>query len=444
MKETLCVTSLRRTFLTLLLLITVSLSYSQQIPDISGFARASAYGGSKRYDYSSVFGEIAIRGNFTNKNSLFFTDTRLRSGINFGERFSEIEIKELYTGYKTGKIGVYLGNQIVTWGRADFLNPTDNISPSNRFFLSSDPDDQRLSNFMFRFKMEIMEGINGEIVLVPVYKPSEYRYDLFELGEDISFSSMTLPSKILRNSSFAIKLDFSFNRVDLSVSYFRGYDHNYGFRMVSFTSDITSGSFTIRNSATPYLKNTFGTDLAVTAGNFILKGEAALNMSSNYENEIHIPNPSVECVSGIETRIFNSTLSLEYICKYTFDFKPLSEPLPPDPGYPEQMSEYIMEYARYEFAQLNRKIFSQQKKYNHGISLNFTKNLFNENVETTLCGYYNLTSSEAICRGVIRWRINDCLSFTAGINYLSGPEKTPFYYTKDLISGVFTELRVSF
>ena len=68
----------------------------------------------------------------------------------------QLQLKEAYAGYSGEKMDVLFGNQIVNWGRTDGFNPTNCITPSDYFFLTAEPDDQKLSNFMLHLYSNIV------------------------------------------------------------------------------------------------------------------------------------------------------------------------------------------------------------------------------------------------------------------------------------------------
>jgi len=70
----------------------------------------------------------------TKSSALLETDIRFRTGMYFNERKTELQIRELYAGYKSQKFDAFLGNQIVTWGRTEGFSPTNNITPDDFSF----------------------------------------------------------------------------------------------------------------------------------------------------------------------------------------------------------------------------------------------------------------------------------------------------------------------
>ncbi|HQB64030.1 MAG TPA: hypothetical protein PLL21_06565, partial [Sedimentibacter sp.] len=249
--------------------------------NLNGYGRASAFGGGSAYAVSSLFSELSLQPSVKTNNALLESDIRIRTGMFFNEKKTELQIRELYVGYKSRNFDVFLGNQIVSWGRTEGFSPTNNITPDDFFFLSSDPNDQKLSNFMLKVDYRPVIGIGLEVIAIPFYKMSRYRFDLFDMsGFDMSgleqfgqfdtsnmidFGNDMVPEKILANGSYAVRADFDFSAFGGSVSWFRGYDPYHGFNVVSV--NWATGQPVVRISSMPYLKNSFGADLAAPLGN---------------------------------------------------------------------------------------------------------------------------------------------------------------------------------
>ncbi|OFY38764.1 MAG: hypothetical protein A2X18_08805 [Bacteroidetes bacterium GWF2_40_14] len=401
-------------------------------PEIYGYVRGSLYGGGDKYNYSNVFGELSLKARYQRARCIAYTELRFRSGEQFEAKYSAAEIIEAYCGYSGEKIEITLGNQIVNCGRSDGFNPTGNITASNYFFLTPNPDDQHLSNFMLRVKLSISPQIDIDIIGIPVFKASVYRYDLFDMGNNIRFEGADIPDKSFRNGSVALKLNFEFPAIGFSLSYFRGYDPYYGFKVASVIQDKPTSAPMITNKASPYLKNTLGFDFTLPAGSWMIRGEFAYDMTTDYKFSIHIPNPSFKYVIGIEKDILGIKTIFQYIGKKTFDFTPLTLP------------ESTHEILNYEFELFNRKIFNQQKSFDYALSIMLSKYLFQETVNFELAGYFNTTSSEYYIRPKLSWNITDNITTSLGCYYMNGPDKSVFNYSSHILNGGFAELRVSF
>ena len=410
--------------------------------EFNGYARASAFGGTKLYDYSSVFGEFCLKSKLSKNGTFLYADLRFRKGLNFDKEYSDFQLKEVYAGYQSNQFDLFLGNQIVTWGRTDGFNPTNNITPNDYFFLTSDFDDQKLSNFMLRMKYRFTPVIEIELIGIPFYSPSVYRYDLFNINGNVIYDKAILPEKTFKNASAATRLNFEFPKIGFSVSYFRGYNPFSGFNVQSI--DWSTGTPLITNAATAYLKNTGGLDFALPINSWIIRGEAAYNITENYDRNMYIPNPDISYVIGLEHCFWGITTIFQYVGKYTVDFSELSEPVLPNPSNTAAQMQYAEDMIIYKSSIFNRKMFYQQEETNRAVVLSLNKDFFYDKCKIELVGYYNITSEELMIRPKITGKITDMLSASIGGSYMKGPKNSIFNYSAPVLSGFFTELKANF
>ncbi|HSH51330.1 MAG TPA: DUF1302 family protein [Bacteroidales bacterium] len=410
--------------------------------DFNGYGRGSAFVGFDEYNFTTIFGETALIGKLNYNNAFLFSDIRLREGYAFNEPNSTIQFKEVYAGFSSKKFDVLLGNQIVTWGRTDGFNPTNCITPNDYFFLTSNTDDQKLANFMLRFKYRITDQIELDLISIPIYNSSIYRYELFELGENVSFSDMVLPDKTFENAALAARLNFELPKAGFSVSYFRGYNPDYGFDTQSI--DWTSGMPVVTNVATPYIKNMIGVDFSIPVKSWIIRGEMAYNITEDYKDKMYVPNPDLSYVAGLERNFSGFNTILQYIGKYTFDFTELSVPVLTDPANPFAQVQYANDLIYYESKMFNRRQFYQQEEFNHALALTVSKPIAYDIWNIELTAYYNFTSEEYMFRPKVSWDISDALSASAGYSYMAGSEKQIFDYAGPVLNGGFIELKVNF
>lgn len=410
--------------------------------EFSGYVRGSLFGGSKDFDYSTAFGESCFRGKLSSNKTLLYADIRVRSGVQFGDEFNRLELKEAYAGYNDEQLDVLLGNQIVTWGRTDGYNPTNNLTPDDYFLLTSEPDDQKLSNLMLRIRYRLNPEIDLDVIAIPVYKPSVYRYDFFDLGEYATFTQSTLPDKSFKNGSVAARLNFELPSLGFSLSYFRGYDPFHGFNIKNI--DWPGGLPEISYAATPYLKNTIGADLAVPAGSLIVRGEFACNITKDYSKEMYIPHPDLQYVAGLEKNFSGFNTIIQYIGRYTLDFSDLTTPVLINPSDPQSQLQYAGDLIYFESAAFNRRIFCQQEELNHAVSIIISKSFAYEAWNAGFSAYYNITSEEYMVRPEISRNITGALSAAAGYAYMAGPDESVFDYAGPVLNGAFLELKVSF
>lgn len=409
---------------------------------LEGFVRGSAFGGGQTYDIATGFAELSLQGKFALEKAFLNADLRFRKGVAFDGKMPLLVLKELYAGYRGDRFDVFLGNQIITWGRTDGFNPTDNITPRDYFFLTADPDDQKIPNFLLRLKYRIVPEIELDVIGVPFFVASDYRYDLFDMGSQVNFAKDILPSNAIKNAAVAARLNFDFPIAGWSFSYFHGYDPFHGFDVSSV--DWSSGQPQITNASKPYLKTSLGADMAIPLGPVIIRAEAAYNMTDRSGNEMYIPNTDFSYVAGVETGFSGYTVIGQYVGRFTPDFKPLIVPVLSDPLNPMAQMQYASDMIDYENRLFNRRIFYQQEQVNHALGLTVTKTFGYDAWELEMTGYFNLTSEEWMMRPKINWKINDALTVSFGGNYMAGGDKTLFGYASGVLNGAFVQMKVGF
>jgi hypothetical protein len=410
--------------------------------EINGYARGSAYVVAGNYDLSTTFGEFRLMGEFNKKRTYLLSDLRVRAGYELGEDFTRLQVKELFAGYAGEKLHVRLGNQIVTWGRTDGFNPTNNITPVDYFFLSADPDDQTLPNFMLRMKYRFNAAIELDVIGIPFYSPSVYRFDLFEMGEHVHFQDFSHPEKSFENGTCAARLNVELSKLGFSFSWFRGFDPYYGFDVK--TINWSQGYPVVTNAGIPYLKNTLGADFSMPIGSWITRAELAFNKIDNPDTKMSIPNSNLSYVVGMERHFKGFNTILQYIGQYTMDFTDPTVPVLLDPADPIAQLTFANEQICYESLWFNRRIFYQQEATNHALAVTLSKSILYETLNAELSAYYNFTSEEYLLRPKLEWKISDGLSVMIGYSFMDGPEKSLFDYSRPIMSGGFIQLKTSF
>lgn len=405
----------------------------------SGFVRGVAYGAGDEYDYTNAFGEFSLKASLEKNKAFLVADMRVREGVFFGARELQLQLKEAYGGYKGDNVDLFLGNQIVTWGRTDGFNPTNNITPNDYFFLTPEPDDQKLSNFMLRARLRPTHTFDVELLAIPFYRPSVYRYDLFQTDQPATFASLEYPTLQFDKGALAIRANLEESFMGASLSYFVGYNPFYGFSLTNF-SFIPLG---VEFSPTPYFMHTIGADFAIPIKSWIVRGEGALSLTDDYQQQMQTPNPDLSYVVGIERSFFEITAIFQYVGKYTFDFSELTEPTLT--GFtPDAMMQYASEMAQYESMMYNRRIFNQQEQTNHMLFLSLNRSFFYEQLNVELAGAYNITTEEQLFRGKLKWSVTDAVAANIGCSYMLGPDQSIYNMAGKVMNGVFVGLEVGF
>ncbi len=410
-------------------------------PLFSGYVRGVAFGGTHDYPYALVFAEPAVKVSWMQNRLVMNMDVRVREGIFYNDHQTLLEVKQATAGFSSGKLDVTLGNQIVTWGKTDGFNPTNNITPTDHFFLTGDMDDQRMSNFLLQARIRPLRNTSLTLIGVPVFKPSVYRYELFDMGEGVSFVPPQKPDINFTNGAYAARLGVTLPFADFSLSWFDGFSNEYGFGIDSINLFPETR---IRYRPEYYRKQAIGFDLVLPVRRTILRAEAAYNITSGYDKQMYVPHPDISYVAGVEREVAGTTVILQYIGKYTMDWSPLDEPVLLDPANPLAQMQYALEMIHHSSEDFNRQVFYQQEEMNHALSLSLVRSFAWDVVSAEISGYYNITSEESMACAAVTWKITDDLALSVGGSYLQGPDGTLFEKARNVMSGAYCSIRASF
>lgn len=408
---------------------------------IGGYARGVLVAGSPEFDIPLAFGEFALQAKLSTGRAMFYADVRMREGLFYDQQEGLFGLKEAYAAFLGKHLEIYLGNQVITWGRVDGFNPTNQITPTDYFFLSNEPDDQKLSNFLIRSRLLAGNYFSLELIAIPFFRPSVYRYDLFDMGQGVSFSSDSFPPFTFENAGFAARLNFDYPAAGFSFSGFHGFSTFYGFKnqKISIVPDLL-----IENAPLYFKKNVLGADLELPLKSFIIRSELAFTHTNKMADSLIVPKPDFDFVAGLEKEILGWNFILQYMGKFVPDFSDTERPVLANPMDPSEQLKYARDLAIYESTLMNRKIFRQQEKMNHALLLSLQKFFAYEILNLELSAYYNFTSEEWLLRPKLSWKITDVLSLDTGASFMLGPDGELFDYAGDVLNGVCISLTFKF
>ncbi len=405
--------------------------------DLNGYIRSLGYAGKRPLSNSgeikSAYGEASLK--FRARKSGFgdaFAEIRFREGYEFKSEITEFNLREAYVNIYAGKFDFRIGHQIVAWGRADGINPTDNITPKNMLIRSPEEDDRREGNFLIRSFYNLLP-LRLELVWIPSYRASVVPTELISFPKGISLSKPQYPEATFANSAFGLRANFEFSWIDGSFSYFNG--HNPFPGIASGTPIFTPQGLSLEIFLKSYRMHVFGLDFQTTIQKtYGLRGEFACRIPhGDHKTEIHIPNPEIQLVLGIEKE-FPQDLSLiaQYVGKYVFKFEELRRP-----------AELFL-LPVYEIESKNRMISSQLHRHSHSLFFRVGKALAHETMKIEFVSLFNVTSKEAMMRPEFTCEITDDLNFTTGIEVFSGPDETLFGTIDSTLNSIFFQLKVHF
>jgi len=412
--------------------------------ELNGYVRGTVYEGknpdTEEAEMKSGYGEASMKFRIRKESwGDGFAEVRYRNGHEFGRDVDEFHLREAYVNAYVGPFDFRVGRQIVVWGRADGINPTNTITPQIMLVRSPDEDDRRLGNLLVR-SFFTFRPVRLEAIWVPMYKSSVLPLHLVPLDTNIiniTIGEKEYPDEHLKNSSCAFRLNLEMENIDGSISWFSGYNPLPGFDTLGFYTDRGIGVPSLDSVhivPRAYRMQAIGLDFSTTAGKSLgLRGEAAYKFpSKDHEDNVYIPNPELHYVVGVDREYGNINILVQYAGKYIVDYLELQQPSTPQ-----------IEIGN-NFTRKNRMFAFQQEETIHWLFGRLKWKLMFEALKLELPVMYNLTTEEYVLRPRVSYDIADALTATLGAEIYSGPSGTLFDMVGDHLGAGFFELKVSF
>lgn len=324
-------------------------------------------------------------------------------------------LREGYLSLAAGDADIRLGKQIIVWGKADQLNPTDNLTPRDNTLYIADIDDQRFgamaARATYNFSGAALTGI-----WLPYFRPSKQPLPPIP---GIAYSE-TVPG----GSEFAFKLEQSGGAMDWSVSYFHGFDQSPD---ISIGGPMPGGMVL---SLQHHRIRVLGADAATTAGRFGLRAEAAYTWTEDDAGlNPFVKNPFFYGVAGGDRTFFDYlNINLQYFVRHVANYSD-----------PNAIADPLLRSVAVQQAVINNQLDRMQQ----GISLRVADKWLNETLEGEIAGVANFTRHDFMLRPRLAYAFDDHRKGTLGAYVYRGGNNTFFGLLRNRTGG-FAEARYSF
>jgi len=207
----------------------------------------------------------------------FDTHNATSRGLDFSwfdrtRRRPALTVRSLTAAYSRGKLTIEAGKQLIRWGKADVLTPTDRFAP--RDFLNVVDSD-----FLPVTAARLTYGTQTDtvdLVFAPRFTPS--RIPLFNQRWAIPLPIGEASPDFPGAPQYGARWNHVGTAAEYSFSFYNGFDHLPLFRL---TPAITLQRFY------PQLRM-YGADAAVPLGPLTVKGEAAYFTSTNPQSDEYV------------------------------------------------------------------------------------------------------------------------------------------------------------
>lgn len=411
--------------------------------NLNGYVKGAVYVGRNEGAepvFLGDYGELDLKASVQRADlGRAFADIRFSAGDNGGPVAENIpDIREAWAEAEAGPLSFRLGRQIIVWGRADSINPTNNVTPMNALALSSEYDDTRLGNELLQVNARLSRELNLTGIWVPRYRPDVLPFNGIPLPAEVSLGETAYPDYRLANSTWAARFEIAAGPIDGSLSYSRGYETLPGF-------DYRLDSTGITLMPTAYRMQAIGADFSTALRDFGLRGEICLKIPElNSEDYPYVPAPHVQYVVGVDKTLGEWNVLVQYSGVYVRDFRVIEQPVLPDPFNPLAQMQYAAQLTAAEMETLNRQFTGTADPISHAVTAQIGWTGLSETLRVKLAGIYNFTTREFVVNPSVAYDIADALTVTVGGRDVDGPEGTLNRLVNRLLSSVYAEVKCSF
>lgn len=428
--------------------------------NLSGFVRGGFYGNFKDSDNKlsipSSFSDFALKADIRDgAHFKGFADLRYRYGTEFSEPVNRFDLREAFVTLNWEKLDISVGQKIIKWGRTDFTNPTQKLSPQNLVSRSTDREDMDMGNLLTEIKLYPFTALTIQAVAIPYFRSSRLLIGPIDLPSYVNIYEIESLLTDRKMFTYGLKTDFHLTGVDLSLSWFDGYDPMPGIALSRFSIDTLKiiPLPSVDLSTKPYKIRNLGIDFEAALGGFGIRGEVAWKSPYlSYKTYEYVPMEEINLVGGIDWMKGNWRITLEYSGKVIPDFEPSAvEPMLTGNIDPALLATFLLnpafnfaEYTRLQTAAFNRLYNYQLEKWYHSGGLRVEADLLYGKLTPSVTTTYNFVSKDFMLMPELVWKPADGLTITAGGDYFSGKKGSLYDIADEFMNCFRLGLKVNF
>jgi hypothetical protein len=321
------------------------------------------------------------------------------------------EVREAFVTFASGPLEIRAGRQILAWGRADGINPTDNLTGQDLTLLAPDDSDRRLGAAAVR-ATHTYRDVSFTAIWLPEFRP--HRIPLPPIvGEPTAARSEWRPEQ------FALRVEQTGRAIDWSVSAFSGRDLNPDLGLRASRLDLTYHRVRV-----------LGADAAGNLGRFGLRAEAAYVQTEDEEGrQPFIKNPFFSLVAGADRNYReHMNVNVQYLYRLVTNF-----------ATPASARSPLAEAVAGQQAALS----GQTRRHSHGGSARVSYKWLRDTLEGEIAAAGYARPWGVTVRPKISYAVSDRLKLLVGGELYRGDDASVFGILSEN-SGAFAEVRWSF
>ncbi|MBI3625093.1 MAG: hypothetical protein HY215_02930 [Candidatus Rokubacteria bacterium] len=335
----------------------------------------------------------------------------------FHEDATDGALREAYFDASLRDLDLRIGKQLIVWGRADRINPTDNLTPRDFTLLVPEDDDQRLGAVAAKATYYV-----GGVALTGIWLP-HFDPHTIPIGRR---SGVTIRERLPQNTlaQGAARIEQTGKAVDWSLSYYDGFDL---FPDIALDQVRDSGEDLVLRH---HRIRVIGADAATTVGRYGLRAEAAYTFTEDSRGaDPRVKNPFFSLVAGGDRTFFEYlNVNLQYLFHYVVRHRSPSE---------------ILDPVERSVAIEQAGISNQFDRVQHGLSLRVSHKWLNETLEGEVAAVVLFARLDYVVRPKLLYALTDRWKLTVGADIFRGEPQSFLGRLRDN-STAYAELRWSF
>ena len=326
------------------------------------------------------------------------------------------DLREGFIGWRNETTEFTLGRRIISWGRADRINPTDVINARDYTRLFPEDEQQKLGGTAVTLSHAF-----GAATVTALWLP-EFRASIYPIPP-VSGLSFRQGADRFEPDQMAVRLDYTGNNLDWSVTYFRGLNRNPAARVEQIsTTAIAIGSVYNRMQVV-------GADFASTLRGFGLRGEAAYTQSAVSGDTVFSPRSFLKTVVGVDrdlTRGLN--VNAQYVFQQVFAY-----------ADPARGPDFTLNQIAIKTSLLN----NQRLRIQHGPAVRIGYTALNDTLTLEVSALAFLSDGSYAVRPRATYALTDHVRLIAGADVFRGTQDSYFgQLQKNTL--FFSEIQYSF
>ena len=336
----------------------------------------------------------------------------------------DYSLDELWVDYTESFWGVRIGRQKTAWGKADGVDITNVICPSDMSsFAAMTSDDSKLAVDAVRLSLTGNQ-FTADAFWIPFFTPAKLPLNegnslrKFAVPESVevqmpgvpqpvklpvTLGGIEEPEKKIWNGEYGAKVSGYFSAFDVSLYGFYGWDDT-----PVFESNATQKGIILNGK---YKRMTMvGADAAIPISNVVLRTEAAFFPQRYFAAEEQ--RNELSALAGLDWMPSGWTLTAQYFCDVVFG----------------------------DLDKLER-----EDAYTHGATLSVSKTFLNETLEASFSGLMNFNEFDSMLKPSVNYSLSDQINLETGAYiFIPGPDEDGKYGAYKDLSSFYLKAKYSF